>query len=483
MSELSIEETNKLRASLGLKPIIEKVSKTEEDANHSELQNCQAAEARNDELKKRITLERERMKTFQKADSGSTLLDAEDFSTTEDWLAGLKAQKYVDDKTPPKPEKYAATHLKGLKVGHNVDDLAQLDGEILTLKDGGLDGPDELVSERLVDRRVDKDGGDAQEVSGSFTLEGEHTSVNTQPSDDRIRVNLYEESVLSNNSDYQKTKKKPAKIKKRKPLATRKRSKDSENLGPRSLEFDDDVADDFELHSVLAAKRRETIKRQKVERSKESFLAEIQRVDEPVVNNKEPEGLVLNENDDFLSLLQKEAPSEAVSPDGLQKEESHGDMVSDGALQSFEMEESGDNNNAATINQSSASTGIASLLGMLDPVQKNPPSHTLPKSKRLMELEAAQKDILGRLSDAESLQSEDPSRQARVTLEREKLAKQNAAIQAEILKDYNPEVKFVYKDAQGNEMTTKEAYKNLSHQFHGKGPGNKKIDKMRSKRQ
>lgn len=45
------------------------------------------------------------------------------------------------------------------------------------------------------------------------------------------------------------------------------------------------------------------------------------------------------------------------------------------------------------------------------------------------------------------------------------------------LKNYNPQVKLTYRDDDGNELSTKQAYKVLSHQFHGIGPSNSKLAK------
>lgn len=52
------------------------------------------------------------------------------------------------------------------------------------------------------------------------------------------------------------------------------------------------------------------------------------------------------------------------------------------------------------------------------------------------------------------------------------------------LQTYNPQVKLSYRDDSGHELNTKEAFKYLSHQFHGLGPSKNKIDKrIRKQRQ
>ncbi|KAI8324496.1 SART-1-domain-containing protein [Martensiomyces pterosporus] len=51
------------------------------------------------------------------------------------------------------------------------------------------------------------------------------------------------------------------------------------------------------------------------------------------------------------------------------------------------------------------------------------------------------------------------------------------------MKDYKPEVKLEYVDDTGRQLTTKEAYKQLSHVFHGNYSGKNKIDKVMQKRE
>ncbi|KAJ2767128.1 hypothetical protein IWQ57_004078, partial [Coemansia nantahalensis] len=52
----------------------------------------------------------------------------------------------------------------------------------------------------------------------------------------------------------------------------------------------------------------------------------------------------------------------------------------------------------------------------------------------------------------------------------------------ERMRDYKPEVRLEYTDDTGRQLTTKEAYKQLSHAFHGHYSGKNKIDKLMRKR-
>lgn len=58
---------------------------------------------------------------------------------------------------------------------------------------------------------------------------------------------------------------------------------------------------------------------------------------------------------------------------------------------------------------------------------------------------------------------------------------QEARESLELFKDYKPDVNIVYHDEFGRELTPKEAWKALSHRFHGKGSGRMKTEKRLKK--
>ncbi|KAG9759218.1 hypothetical protein KCU73_g2610, partial [Aureobasidium melanogenum] len=59
-----------------------------------------------------------------------------------------------------------------------------------------------------------------------------------------------------------------------------------------------------------------------------------------------------------------------------------------------------------------------------------------------------------------------------------------AQLQAEHFKrSYKPNVQLRYNDEDGREMNQKEAFKHLSHRFHGKGSGKQKTEKRMKKKQ
>jgi U4/U6.U5 tri-snRNP-associated protein 1 len=58
---------------------------------------------------------------------------------------------------------------------------------------------------------------------------------------------------------------------------------------------------------------------------------------------------------------------------------------------------------------------------------------------------------------------------------------QEARANLELFKNYKPDVNIVYHDEFGRELTPKEAWKALSHKFHGKGSGRMKTEKRLKK--
>ncbi|KAJ2000504.1 hypothetical protein GGI04_004123, partial [Coemansia thaxteri] len=66
--------------------------------------------------------------------------------------------------------------------------------------------------------------------------------------------------------------------------------------------------------------------------------------------------------------------------------------------------------------------------------------------------------------------------------EQEALERKWAREYEDRMRDYKPQVALEYVDDTGRQLTTKEAYKQLSHAFHGNYSGKNKIDKVMAKR-
>lgn len=90
-------------------------------------------------------------------------------------------------------------------------------------------------------------------------------------------------------------------------------------------------------------------------------------------------------------------------------------------------------------------------------------------------------DYRARLASQELQKAKNKSKGEKDQAQREyenRLREQREAREAMTLfKDYKPDVNIVYHDEFGREMTPKEAWKALSHRFHGKGSGKMKTEK------
>ncbi|EGZ13773.1 hypothetical protein PHYSODRAFT_513489 [Phytophthora sojae] len=160
---LSIEETNKLRLSLGLKPLSVGPSKKEQAVVSVQKSSAQLeAEREQQELKRKLQQSRTRRELTQKL-AGKSLGE----QLKEDLEAQKKGQKKGShDALEWKEEKYDAAALAGMTVGHALDTFEDGQEVVLTLKDSrvlGEDGKDlneaedELVNVELSekDRRLE----------------------------------------------------------------------------------------------------------------------------------------------------------------------------------------------------------------------------------------------------------------------------------------------------------------------------------------
>eukprot|EP00879_Flechtneria_rotunda_P002423 GHRR01002620.1.p1 GENE.GHRR01002620.1~~GHRR01002620.1.p1 ORF type:complete len:500 (+),score=248.88 GHRR01002620.1:142-1641(+) len=169
---LSIEETNRLRASLGLKPLAVGAAATPKP-KQQEPKAPKAADA--DELRNKITEAREKRRREAELRQTKTLGEASpDVDDVANWIAKIKpgSQTAADDaeQQQTKPSKrqkrpaaagsddetdgHTAADLAGVAVRHDVSDLAEGEAIVLTLADTGiLDEKGNLVeaADQLVD--------------------------------------------------------------------------------------------------------------------------------------------------------------------------------------------------------------------------------------------------------------------------------------------------------------------------------------------
>jgi U4/U6.U5 tri-snRNP-associated protein 1 len=180
-NSLSVEETNKLRLKLGLKPLQITGDSSSNQGNASvhdqervAVENFKSLQkskkAAEDEIEKQAQFLRKRdRETHEKTLVGKSLASEEDkdLDDTEAWLRRSKRRQVeiqkgiqIKKKEEMKAQKAAATKsynqqdLKGLRVGHRSEDFEANEEKILVLKDsriGEEESEDELVNEQMLE--------------------------------------------------------------------------------------------------------------------------------------------------------------------------------------------------------------------------------------------------------------------------------------------------------------------------------------------
>lgn len=278
------------------------------------------------------------------------------------------------------------------------------------------------------------------------------------------------------------------------------------------FEFDDD-----DLQAKLAEQRRQALKKRK--RIDAAEVARQMREEMPI---DEPEledgGLVIDETTEFVANLRKPEeeelsraatiktpqPASAESP-GQTDEDEDGDtnMVQEsyGALQDMDegAEKAKPEMTATGLEdeESMAGQGIAGTLAMLRKrdLIANPASEDLAEKERRRENFLAEKQHLIDDYDRKAREQREADRRSgrydkMSNRDRENQARQQndqreqyiARLLAEKFnKEYRPDVQLRYNDEYGRSMNQKEAFKHLSHMFHGKGSGKQKTEKRLKK--
>ncbi|XP_048522458.1 U4/U6.U5 tri-snRNP-associated protein 1 isoform X2 [Dendroctonus ponderosae] len=188
---LSIEETNKLRAKLGMKPLDVGTSEASTSASknsgkkkddlgefyHKPAENW-AEKAEREKLRTKLAEHKEKRQLHNRLSKVKTLGDSDSEEDVGNWVdknrkiekAKLEAQKRANmleeldaqfgigdvieqDRKEKRSQQYTAKDLKGLRVDHDIDTFAEEKQVILTLKDSGvLDEKDDvLVNVNMID--------------------------------------------------------------------------------------------------------------------------------------------------------------------------------------------------------------------------------------------------------------------------------------------------------------------------------------------
>lgn len=284
----------------------------------------------------------------------------------------------------------------------------------------------------------------------------------------------------------------------------------------RGYEFDDD-----DLQARLAEQRRQALKKRKKLDAAE--LARQMREEMPIDDAEAEEGgLIIDETTEFVANLKKpededdvamknkiSQPATAASTD-IKDEDDDGDTNMAQSYAELEDEEE----RKARIKREESTTaemtatgledeetmvgqGIGASLNMLRKrgLISDPASQDLTNKERQRAKFLADKQHLIDDYDRQAREQRERDRQSgkfdkMSNRERDAMARQenerrehyiSRLLADKFNKEYKPDVKLRYNDEYGREMNQKEAFKHLSHMFHGKGSGKQKTEKRLKK--
>jgi U4/U6.U5 tri-snRNP-associated protein 1 len=289
----------------------------------------------------------------------------------------------------------------------------------------------------------------------------------------------------------------------------------------RSFE-DMSFVDDEDLQASLAAQRRNALKKRQKLRPEE--IAQQFREEASATPGEETEaddrGLVIDETSEFVANLQKPiAPekkqrrstsrqAEPVTAMGDDSDE-EGDVNMDRSYADIEDEEDRltrikreESADADVVNnglekEATLDNGIGSTLKLLkdrgiiktaesgdqNAIYRDKQRFLMEKQRREAEAELkarAQRErdrATGRLDRMSAREKEEYARQQNNYRDQQ----ESRQLAEHFNKDYKPNVDLKYTDEYGRSMNQKEAFKHLSHQFHGKGSGKQKTEKTLKK--
>ncbi|KAK2032349.1 SART-1 family protein [Colletotrichum zoysiae] len=609
MDAATIEETNRIRVSLGMKPLPvpgaapaepqrdNSASDDEDEPSTLESRSAQAYDnykkVRDAEATKRKREERAAAaKKEREAAQRHAILEGKSLGEVDDadgdakaWLKAQKKRQKAIEKARKLEEEQAAAEaaalaaveytskdLAGVKVAHELDNFLDGDEQILTLKDATIDQNEEegdelenmdLKAKEQLQERMDikkkkpaydvfatADGGAEQgilaqyddEIYGKkgkkFTLDGsgaiaELADILGAPEKSKKLQNIDLDVILdAPTSDYLDISEiKVKKPKKKKSKSTRQKPVDEDDIFPvdttpagddmmdldsgaavakkRKVE-DDTFIDDEDLQASLAIQRKTALKKRKRARPEDIARQLREQVDEPT--EAQTGGVVIDEISEFVSNLKKPEEEEERKPkrpksasvepvtamDVESDDEDHpmGDdthEISDDRAR----EASADIAATGVDEEKTISTGMGSTLALLRErgILKDAHGAELNMSERQKAEFLAEKRRIEREQEERARSQRERDRNsgrldAMSTRDREERARQANAhrelqqsrvVDELFKKHYKPNVELKYVDDHGRTLDQKEAFKHMSHQFHGKGSGKGKTDKLLKK--
>ncbi|OHW99878.1 SART-1 family protein [Colletotrichum incanum] len=273
---------------------------------------------------------------------------------------------------------------------------------------------------------------------------------------------------------------------------------------------DDTFVDDEDLQASLAIQRKNALKKRKRARPEDIARQLREQVDEP--GEAQTGGVVIDEISEFVSNLKKPEEEEERKPkrpksvsvepvtamDVESGDEDH-PMGDDTREVSEDRAREASTDIAATgvDEEKTINTGMGSTLALLRErgILKDAHGAELNMSERQKAEFLAEKRRIEREQEERARSQRERDRNsgrldAMSTRDREERARQANAhrelqqsrvVDELFKKHYKPNVELKYVDDHGRSLDQKEAFKHMSHQFHGKGSGKGKTDKLLKK--
>ncbi|KAK8247338.1 SART-1 protein [Phyllosticta capitalensis] len=415
---------------------------------------------------------------------------------------------------------------------NNLDDSAQ--GTILAQYDEEIDGKKR--------KRFTLDGQGRTKEEAERSAAGESTGPSRSI---KISLDLLKDESTPASDYVNPSEVKVKKPKKKKEKKSRKKAVDDDDIfptptpDPGAMEVDqpetkpapkkisdDNFVDDEDLQAQLAVQRRQALKKRKKVKPEDlarQIREEASATPGVVESTETPEdepGLVIDETTEFIANLQGPAerpqrqrskssqphPRAASEPNGVDEEgdvdmeQSHAEVEEEAErLARAEQGESAaaDLTTTGLEDEEIVERGVGATLKLLrqrgqvqDSNGQQLNENFVGYARFIAErnkavVEAEQRAKLQRERDRRSGRMEHMSAREREALaqkanqERDRIESKRMA---EIFnKEYKPNVDLKYVDEHGRHMNQKEAFKHLSHQFHGKGSGKQKTEKRLKK--
>lgn len=291
----------------------------------------------------------------------------------------------------------------------------------------------------------------------------------------------------------------------------------STSTGTKKRAFDFD--DDDDLQAKLAATRREALKKRK--KTDATELARQLREEMPIDEaDSEEGGLIIDETSEFVANLKRPDETEENSPrraPALHVSNSNAQQDDDGDIamgqESYaDVEEAQERAERANVESSKPESrtatgleeednmsgqGLAASLAMLRKrglLDNSESDQKADKERKRAQFLADKEHVIREFDHKAKEQREADRRSGKYdklsNRDRDALARQQNEQREQFIsrlladkfnKEYKPDVKLQYHDEFGREMNQKEAFKHLSHAFHGKGSGKQKTEKKLKK--